>query len=94
MPRQLALLLTTLSLAFAGCATPAPTTQPPAVAPPEDQMNPFCIVLAGENVTDQTVIYQGKRYHVCCTDCAAAFNKNPEKYVQAFNANPAAYGIN
>jgi YHS domain-containing protein len=39
------------------------------------------------------VTYQGKAYHICCEDCESIFNKEPEKYVKAFEADPAKFGV-
>jgi YHS domain-containing protein len=60
-----------------------------------DVKNTKCLVMKGDDVEDskETVEYQGKVYHLCCSKCAKKFNKDPEKYVKAFEADPAAYGV-
>ena len=57
-----------------------------------DVANTKCIVMA-EDISNRTVEYQGKIYHICCEDCAATFNKDPEKYVKALEADPAKFGV-
>jgi YHS domain-containing protein len=54
--------------------------------------NKKCIV-SGDDVGSQTVEYQGKLYHLCCTDCRADFKKDPAKYVKALESDPAKYGV-
>jgi YHS domain-containing protein len=59
-----------------------------------DMKNTKCIVM-GEDVGDSkgTVEYQGKVYHICCSDCVKDFKENPEKWVKALEANPAKFGV-
>ncbi len=73
-------------------ATSAPST---STAPAKvDVHNTKCIVRTDDDVEgDGTVEYQGKVYHICCPSCIKSFNKDPEKYVKAFEANPAKYGV-
>ena len=92
MRQPLLLAFAAITLALTGCAAAPHLAPAPASAIVEDAMNPLCIVLIGENITDETVAYKGKLYHVRCSSCISDFNKDPEKYVKAFNANPAAYG--
>jgi YHS domain-containing protein len=54
--------------------------------------NTKCIVSADE-VSNTTVEYEGKLYHLCCSDCLADFKKDPAKYVKALEADPAKYGV-
>ena len=76
----------------------APTVQAiAAAADPSgkiDVKNTKCVV-TGEDVgaSTATVEYQGKVYHLCCSDCVADFNKAPEKYVNALEANPGKFGV-
>jgi hypothetical protein len=54
--------------------------------------NTKCIV-SRDDVGTTTVEYQGKLYHLCCTDCLADFKKDPAKYVKALESDPAKYGV-
>lgn len=45
---------------------------------------PKCVVTGGLGTSQ--VAYQGKTYYVCCSGCAQAFQKNPEKFVREFEA--------
>ena len=50
-----------------------------------DVNNAMCIV-SGEKVSGKHFAeFEGKRYGLCCPGCIKKFNKNPEKYVKAFN---------
>ena len=55
-------------------------------APPQgtsvvDVGNKFCPV-SGDKVSGKHfVVYQGKRYSLCCPQCEEKFLKNPEKYI-------------
>ncbi len=68
----------------------APTTQPAAV----DLGNTVCPV-SDEPVGDSklTVTYQGVIYHFCCEDCPVKFQKDPQTYIKAINADPGKYGV-
>ena len=57
-----------------------------------DMKNTKCIVM-GEDISTRTVEYQGKVYHICCAECIETFKKDPEKYVKAFEADPAKFGV-
>ena len=59
-----------------------------------DMKNTKCIVEI-EDVGDSKdfVTYKDEVYHICCTSCVADFNKDPEKYVKAFVADPAKFGV-
>ena len=59
-----------------------------------DVKNTKCVVM-GDDLGDskQTVSYKGKSYHICCSDCVKDFNKEPEKYVKALEANPTKFGL-
>ena len=59
-----------------------------------DVKNVKCLV-SGEDPmgAGQTVVYKGKIYHLCCDACVAPFNKDPEKYVKAFEADPTKFGL-
>ncbi|MGL4550162.1 MAG: YHS domain-containing protein [Gemmataceae bacterium] len=45
---------------------------------------PECVVSGGLGTS--RVTYKGKTYYVCCSGCRDAFNEEPEKYVQEFEA--------
>ena len=74
--------------------TPATGTTPGknSSARAVDIGNTKCIV-SGDDVSTNTVEYQGKLYHLCCSDCLADFKKDPAKYVKALEADPAKYGV-
>jgi hypothetical protein len=76
-----------------GAAKPVADT-PPATAPAAkvDVGNTKCIVTL-EDVGDDTLEYQGKLYHICCSSCIKKFNKDPEKYLKPFAADPARFGV-
>ena len=43
--------------------------------------NTLCPV-SGDKVNPKvSYVYQGKKYHFCCTGCIKKFQKNPEKYI-------------
>lgn len=75
-------------------ATTAPATAPASKA--VDVNNTKCLI-SGEAVGSmgegQTVEYKGKLYHFCCSDCVKTFNKDPDKYVKALEADPAKWGV-
>jgi len=58
-----------------------------------DIKNTKCLV-SGDDIGASTLLaeYKGKVYHLCCDDCVEPFNKDPEKYVRDFDANPAKFG--
>ncbi len=42
----------------------------------------MCPVLTGNKIDKNIyVVYKGKKVYFCCTDCKAAFEKEPEKYI-------------
>jgi YHS domain-containing protein len=97
MKKQLGTVLIILSfVATAGAIVRADqgnsgaTTAPVAV----DVKNTKCLV-AKDDVGDsrETVTYDGKIYHLCCSDCKEKFNADPVKYVKAFDKDPGAYGV-
>jgi len=56
--------------------------------------NTKCIVMPEDETDGKTTVeYQGKLYGVCCKGCIKKFNKEPEKYVKALEADPAKYGV-
>jgi hypothetical protein len=75
-------------------AATGPATAPTAKG--TDAGNTKCLI-SGEAIGSmgegKAVEYQGKVYHLCCGDCVSTFNKNPEKYVKAFEADPAKWGV-
>lgn len=55
---------------------------PPLPAGVVDVNNKTCPI-SGDKVDNKSfVIYQGKRYRLCCKSCAKMFLKNPEKYIK------------
>jgi hypothetical protein len=59
-----------------------------------DMKNTKCIVQA-DDVGDgkEFVVYKDQVFHICCKDCEETFNKDPEKYVKAFEKDPAKFGV-
>ena len=58
-----------------------------------DVGNKLCPV-SGDTVSGKNfVIYEGKRYGLCCPMCEAPFRKNPEKYIAAMQQGKPATGM-
>lgn len=76
-------------IVMADVAATAPATQKAAAV---DVKNTKCLVTE-DAVGDETVEIKGKIYHLCCSDCAETIKKDPDKYIKAFEANPAKYGV-
>jgi len=55
-----------------------------------DVGNKFCPVSGDEVSGKHFVVYEGKRYGMCCPMCQKDFKKNPEKYVSIVNAQMAS----
>lgn len=51
---------------------------------------PECIVSGGLGTSPVT--YKGKTYYVCCSGCRDAFNDDPEKYIEEYEASKKAKG--
>src|SRR3989338_1907651 len=52
-----------------------------AAIPIVDVHNKYCPV-SGEEVSGQHFVeHEGKRYGLCCAQCAKKFEKDPEKYI-------------
>jgi hypothetical protein len=81
------------SVMFMDVAATAPATKPAAKG--TDVGNTKCLI-SGEAIGSmgegETVEYKGKVYHFCCSDCVATFKKDSDKYVMAFEADPAKWG--
>jgi hypothetical protein len=79
------------------CCTPpsrAQMMEVSAMAAGDDMKNTMCIVMAEHvGAGKDFVSFKGKLYHICCSDCVTSFNKDPEKYVKALEADPAKFGI-
>jgi YHS domain-containing protein len=72
--------------------TSSPTAAEEAAA--VDVKNTKCLVSGDDPMgAGAKVVYKGKLYHLCCESCLPTFNKDPEKYVQAFEADPAKFGV-
>ena len=72
-----------------------PATQP-ATSPSQavDLRNTVCPV-SDDKVGDSNIVevYDGKVYHLCCSDCHKDFEKDPTKYAKAVAADPAKFGV-
>ena len=82
-------------VAAAAPATPAASAAATEKSAAVDVKNTKCIVTKEEvEGDDQTTLeYKGKTYHLCCSMCIKKFNADPEKYIKALEADPAAYGV-
>lgn len=58
-------------------------------ADPIDLKNTTCPVKGNPAKPTVTEVYKGMAVHFCCTNCAAKFKAEPEKYVTALRADPA-----
>ena len=60
-----------------------------------DVKNTKCIVMSQDDVgtSKNLVEFKGNVYHICCDSCVATFNKDPEKYVKALEADPEKFGL-
>ena len=99
MHRNMLILLSmTAALCLAGLAAAQvkPGATRPAAAPTfaTDLRNTVCPI-SGDKVGDSKLVevYDGKVYHLCCSDCRADFEKDPAKTAQAVAADPAKYGV-
>lgn len=45
-------------------------------------IDPVCGMEVDENLAAATFEYQGKTYYFCAPGCKAAFEKEPEKYLE------------
>jgi YHS domain-containing protein len=78
-------------------AAPSTPSAPPsakAAVPGTDLANTVCPV-TGDKVGDSklTETYDGKVYHMCCSDCPKDFEKDPAKFAKLVAADPAKYGV-
>ncbi len=68
------------AMGTATAAAPAATSDPPMIAVGTKMKCP----VSGEEFTvkesTQQVVYAGKRYAFCCSDCKPDFEKNPAKF--------------
>jgi YHS domain-containing protein len=73
-----------------------PSATQPSTRPTQavDLRNTICPV-SGDKVGNSAIVevYDGKVYHLCCSDCPADFEKDPAKYAKAVADNPAKYGV-
>lgn len=76
----------------ADASTP-PSTAPATAPALVDVKNTKCVVMPDDTASEKTVEYKGKLYHLCCSECVESFNKDPKKFVDALEANPAKYGV-
>ncbi len=80
---------------FLGPVTPSFAETPTVVKGGEKIVevgNKFCPVSGDEVSGKHFVIYQGKRYGLCCPMCEEKFKKNPEKYIAKMKQQEAAVG--
>ena len=78
--------------AMAAPAMPAPMMEPPA-ADPNHINNKYCPIDGNQNGTmgaPVEVEYKGKFYQLCCKDCAAEFQKDPDQYIKKIDEMNAA----
>jgi hypothetical protein len=72
-------------------AATAPATKPASKA--VDAKNTKCVVMPSDSVGDTTIEYKDVVYHLCCENCITNFNNDPDKFVKAFNEDPAKFGV-
>lgn len=58
-----------------------------------DVGNKVCPVMGGAVDGEHFVVYEGKRYGLCCPGCKAAFLADPEKYIAAMQQVEAAEAV-
>lgn len=74
-------VITVLVLLLAPAAWPIEKTPPASSSAVVDAGNKFCPV-SGDKVSGKDFVeYKGKRFGLCCKQCAGKFKKNPEKYI-------------
>ena len=54
--------------------------------------DPVCGMMVDEEKAAATSEHQGKTYYFCVRGCKAAFDKNPEKYLQDREEHHGAHG--
>lgn len=86
-----------MNMPAASAPASQPTSKPATQATTQaavDVKNTVCPV-SGDKVGDSklTETFEGKIYHLCCSDCPPEFKKDPAKYAKAVAADPAKYGI-
>lgn len=59
----------------------AETPALPSGADVVDSVNTICPISGKAVNAKYTAVYQGKKYAFCCPNCAAKFEKDPEKYL-------------
>lgn len=59
-----------------------PAAPKPGEAGAVDVKNKFCPVSGDPVSAGSYVIYEGKRYNMCCDACKDAFLKDPQKYIK------------
>lgn len=60
-----------------------------AVAPAAGQVQAACPVMGGKPDPRLFADYQGQRVYFCCPACLELFKKDPEKYLQKLQKQPA-----
>ena len=75
-------LLALISLAVAGCKTQDDTHPSSSAASNGSYPLTKCVV-SGEDLGDKpyTFVHNGQTVKLCCKDCLAKFNQEPEKYM-------------
>jgi YHS domain-containing protein len=78
-----ALLCAAAAFAFVGCAS---HQQPMGSASNESYKLTKCVV-SGDDLGDKpyTFTHNGQQVKLCCKDCLAKFDKDPEKYMAKIN---------
>ncbi len=53
--------------------------------------DPVCGMMVEEEKAAATSEYKGKTYYFCCKGCKVAFDKDPEKYIEAEKKHGCCY---
>ena len=79
---SLALVITALSFAAAGCASHERPPEMQAAAPGGAYPLTKCVV-SGEDLGEKPYVFvhDGQTVKLCCKDCLAKFNEDPAKYI-------------
>ncbi len=61
----------------------------------QDKLSPLVCPMTGEAVTASSpaIDYNGVRFQTCCSDCPAAFKKDPKAAIKAARAKGKTFGV-
>ena len=73
--------LAAVALFGGSAATFAETAAAQGTADVVDVGNTICPISGDKASKKVSFVYEGKRYHFCCSNCVKEFKKDPEKYI-------------